>query len=183
MRYLIAVTRVLINIIRFRLLQIIHFGRISVTFVQLMSISTVIDFRGKGARLTIKGRVSSRSGVTFAIRNGNLTIGKKVFLNKGCTITCHSDISIGDNCLFGPNVLMYDHDHTFGLKKIVNQEGYNTKPIIIGDNVLVGANCVILKGSVIGDNCVIATGTIVKGKIPANSIVSMDHQLVIKEIK
>ena len=54
----------------------------------------------------------------------------------------------------------------------------------IGNNVWIGGNVIILKGTTIGNNCVIAAGTILANKtIPDNSIVYGKTSLVIKEIQ
>lgn len=45
-------------------------------------------------------------------------------------------------------------------------------PIRIGNNVFIGVNSTILPGVSIGDNCVIGAGSLVKGTIPANSVVA-----------
>ena len=42
------------------------------------------------------------------------------------------------------------------------------EPVVIGENVFIGLNVIILKGAEIGDNSVIGAGSIVRGKIPAN---------------
>jgi acetyltransferase-like isoleucine patch superfamily enzyme len=42
--------------------------------------------------------------------------------------------------------------------------------VSIGRNVWIGANCVILPGTVIGDNAVIAAGAVVRGIVPANEL-------------
>ena len=43
-------------------------------------------------------------------------------------------------------------------------------PVIIGSNVFIGMDCIIMPGTVIGDNVVIGTGSIVKGKLESNSV-------------
>ena len=40
----------------------------------------------------------------------------------------------------------------------------------IGNDVWVGANCVILKGTTIGDHCVIAAGSVVSGEVPPGTV-------------
>ena len=60
---------------------------------------------------------------------------------------------------------------------------YKTAPIIIGNNVWVGANTVILRGAEIGDNSVIGAGCIVKGKIPENSVFVQKRQSIYKKFK
>jgi acetyltransferase-like isoleucine patch superfamily enzyme len=52
----------------------------------------------------------------------------------------------------------------------MTKEHFLSSPVIIGDNVWVGANCVILRGTVIGDNCVIAAGSVVKGNVESNML-------------
>ena len=42
--------------------------------------------------------------------------------------------------------------------------------IIIGKNVWIGANTVILRGTTIGDNAVIAAGSVLKGDVAPNTV-------------
>ena len=83
--------------------------------------------------------------------------------------------------ILGPGVQVFDHDHDYRSEDIENN--FVTKEIKIGNNVWIGANSIILKGSVIGDNCVIAAGTIVKGNIPADSLVYDKRDCQVVEIK
>ena len=68
--------------------------------------------------------------------------------------------------MFGQNVLLFDHDHDY--KK--NIKNFIRSSITIGDNVWIGANCIILKGVKIGNNVVIAANTTVKEDIPDNTL-------------
>ena len=45
------------------------------------------------------------------------------------------------------------------------------RPIIIGNNCFIGARVTLLPGTQVGDNVIIGAGAVVKGTIPANSIV------------
>ena len=77
------------------------------------------------------------------IDGGEISIGQYSFINKGCFIISRIGIKIGDRCTFGPNVMIYDHNH--GIKK--NQRNnYRCNKIEIGDDVWIGANVIILKG-------------------------------------
>ncbi|MDZ7859280.1 MAG: acyltransferase [Candidatus Krumholzibacteriota bacterium] len=51
--------------------------------------------------------------------------------------------------------------------------------ITIGSNCFIGINCIILPGTVIGDNCIIGAGSVVRGKIPADSVVTGNPAKVI----
>ena len=97
-------------------------------------------------------------------KNGILNIGSGTFFNDNVIINCHEKINIGENCLFGPNVYVFDHDHAI-VNGIVEKNIFITKPIYIGNNVWIGAGCIILKGAVIEDGAVIGAGCVVSGYV------------------
>lgn len=82
----------------------------------------------------------------------------------------------------GPNVLIYDHDHDFRKEEGLKKLKYKTAPVDIGDNVWIGANTIILRGTKIGNNCVIGAGSVIKGCYPDNSIVVQKRNTIITEI-
>ena len=47
-----------------------------------------------------------------------------------------------------------------------------TKPIVIGNNVFIGVNCIILPGTKVGNRCIIGAGAVVKGDFPDNSVIA-----------
>ena len=57
------------------------------------------------------------------------------------------------------------------------------KPVTIGNDVWIGANCTILPGVNIGNNVVIAAGAVVTKDVPDNCVVGGVPAKVIKEIK
>jgi acetyltransferase-like isoleucine patch superfamily enzyme len=113
----------------------------------------------------------NREGLYLEACSGSLIIGNHCFFNINCSITCMEKIFIGDNCKFGNNLIVVDHDHNF---KTGTPE-FITSPITIGKNVWIGANVVILRGTVIGDNSIIAAGSVIKGEVPNNTIVIKNH--------
>lgn len=48
---------------------------------------------------------------------------------------------------------------------------FQTSPIVIGNNVWIGANTLILRGTTIGDNCVVAGGSVIRGNYPADTVI------------
>lgn len=136
-----------------------------------------------GGDLHIGRKFRMRDGAKIRVRKGaECKIGKNISINSNNMIACHESISIGDNTQFGPNVQIYDHDHDFRAEGGISAMKYKTSPVEIGNNVWIGANVVILRGTKIGDNCVIAAGSVVKGTIPANSIYVQKRVSEIKEI-
>ena len=115
-------------------------------------------------------------------KNGELTIGENCFFNNQCSITCLGKIEIGSNNQFGEAVLIYDHNHNFRDKtQLVSNQGYTIGKIKIGNNCWIGSHVVILKDVTIGDNVVIGAGCIIHKSIPGNSVVMNNQNLLIKQ--
>ena len=111
--------------------------------------------------------------------NADLIIGDNVFVNRGCAFVAKERINIGSDCIFGPNVFIFDHDHEFNSNGVIKGQ-YVTKAIEIGNNVWIGAGSIILKGAVIGDNSIIGANTVVSGYIPERSIVTANRLLKVR---
>lgn len=160
------------SLIKVFFLKVLYFKKF-----QFNSIFTI--YIGKGSSLIFSNRTSRflvksikvRKNVFINLNGGTMEIGNDVFFNNGCSINCHKSIKIGDNTIFGENVLIYDHDHKFNLNDdLVRKLGFISQEVIIGSNVWVGSNVVILKGVTIGENSVIAAGSIVTKNIPKNTL-------------
>lgn len=115
-----------------------------------------------------------------ALAGGKLEVGDTCFFNHNCSITCMQAIKIGSNCKFGNNLVIVDHDHNY--KHLGDDEEYIADPIQIGNNVWIGANVTILRGTFIGDNCVIAAGSVVKSSIPSNTILYQERKDIMKSV-
>lgn len=134
-----------------------------------------------GCTATIGDGWKCNRNVTLAVqRNASIVIGKNVGFGNGCEIVCHGKIEIGDNTLFGPNVMVYDHNHEFSFSRGVNRTHYEIGEVIIGNNCWIGANAVLLKDVHIGDNVIIGAGSVVTKDIPSNCIATGIPAKVIK---
>lgn len=119
----------------------------------------------------------------FVEDDGTIEIGQGCFFNVGCSITSRERIVIGDNCIFGENVKIYDHNHCYrDLIVPVNKQGFISDEVVIGDDCWISSNVVILKGVHIGKHCVIGAGVVVHDDIPDNMIVFCKQDLVYKKI-
>lgn len=135
-----------------------------------------------GSHLLIGKRFKMRDGAKIRVRKGGTCIiGDNTSINSNNMIACHERIEIGDNVQLSPNVQIYDHDHDFRTEKGISEMKYRTSPIEIGNNVWIGANSIILRGTKIGDNCIIAAGSVVKGIIPNNSVLYQKRETSLKE--
>lgn len=109
----------------------------------------------------------------------NITIGKNVFFNTGCSFQDRGGISIGDGSMLGMNVTIATLNH--GLPLETRNTTYPL-PVIIGNNVWIGSNATILPGVTIEDNSVVAAGAVVTKDVPENTVVAGVPAKAVKKI-
>lgn len=132
------------------------------------------------------GPQSSFAGVyractlTTLYPQASIEIGERCGLS-GNVIVAANSIRIGDDCLLGANAVIMDTDWHNSDPSKRNTAG-PTSPVIIGRNVWIGMNAIVLKGVVIGDNSVIAAGSVVTKSIPANAVAGGVPARVIRQL-
>lgn len=126
--------------------------------------------RGKGI-LHIKGETRIRFNSTIQVDDGAKLEMGRFTCNANINIQCASDIVIGDDCMFGRNVVVYDSSyHPTGTSK--DDLSVSKVPVHIGNHVWLGANVTIMQGTTIADGSVVGTGVCISGNIPNNSFVA-----------
>ena len=98
----------------------------------------------------------------------NISFGKNVFINAGCHFQDQGGITIGDGVLIGHNVVLATANHDLEPSK---SRKLHYKPIVIGDNVWIGSNAVILQGVTIGEWSVVAAGAVVTKDVEPFTVV------------
>jgi galactoside O-acetyltransferase len=110
----------------------------------------------------------------FASDMGKISVGANTGFNRNVHINASvgGEISIGTDCLIGPNVVMRTAGHRFqNLEIPIRKQGHVIKDITINDNVWIGSNAVILGGVVIGKGAVIGAGAVVTKDVPPFAVV------------
>lgn len=112
----------------------------------------------------------------------NIVLGKNVFINSNCYFMDGAKITVGDNVFIGPSCGFYTANHPLDYQTR-NQGIEQALPILIGNNVWLGGNVIVLPGVKIGDGCVIGAGSVVTKDIEANSVATGIPCNVIKKIE
>lgn len=111
----------------------------------------------------------------------NIHVGKNFYANFNSIFLDVCPITIGDNCMFGPNAQLYTATHP--LHPVKRNSGLEFgKPITLGNNVWLGGGVVITPGVTLGDNVVVAAGSVVTKSFPANCVIGGNPAKIIKEI-
>lgn len=99
-----------------------------------------------------------------------IEIGNYSELGTNCII--QSNTFIGDNVIMGPDVKIYTKNHKFDrLDLPIQDQGHTNEKTVIGNDVWLGANVVVLPGVTIGNHVVVAAGAVVTKDIPDYAIV------------
>ncbi|MBK5230346.1 MAG: acyltransferase [Thermoleophilia bacterium] len=115
---------------------------------------------------------------------GDVKIGDRCYFNRGCYLVAHEKLQIGDGCIFGQRVSIHDQDHRMApVETPPGERGYDSSPVIVEDNVWVGAGATILRGVHIGRGAVVAAGSIVTKDVPAYTLVGGVPAKAIKRIE
>lgn len=110
----------------------------------------------------------------------NTTFGENVFVNQGCTFMDRGGIRIGNGVMIAPKVSLITGGHPLPLAE--RREYLSYAPIVIEDDVWIGAAAVVTQGVTIGAGAVIAAGAVVTRDVPAGTVVAGVPARVIKEI-
>lgn len=80
-------------------------------------------------------------------------------------------ITVGKNCIIGYNTTILAHEYLI--------DEYRIGEVVIGDEVMIGANCTILPGITIGDRAIVSAGSLVHKDVPAGSFVGGNPMRII----
>jgi acetyltransferase-like isoleucine patch superfamily enzyme len=123
-----------------------------------------------------KSNPIGRNSKTYIVvgPSANLVIGNNVGISNSGLI-CYHSISIGNHVKMGGGVVIYDTDfHSLSAEerrvKTLDKKNTKTKPVIIEDDVFIGAHSTILKGVTIGKGAIVAACSVVTKDIPSNEV-------------
>ncbi len=140
-----------------------------------------------GGRLRISGpvrvRIGAGSRLTKSVRitgYGEVTIGRNTLLN-GPWIGCWQSVTIGNDCLVSESDIVDTDYHNLQPHLRHAPPGPKVSaPIVIEDNVWIGARTAVLKGVTVGSGSVLGLGTIIRRSVPPRVVVIGDPQRIVQ---
>jgi virginiamycin A acetyltransferase len=132
---------------------------------------TDIEDSVRGSRIVIEDEVVIDSFVKIkpAGGSGDVVIGRGSVINAGCVLYTGNGIRIGRNVLIAANCTLAPTNHAFADPTLpIRAQGFQPSRggIVIGDDVWIGANCVLADGAWIGSGSVIGAASLVLGRLP-----------------
>jgi acetyltransferase-like isoleucine patch superfamily enzyme len=109
-----------------------------------------------------------------SLRNGErITIGARAHIGEYCALWAgdkEGRIEIGEDALFGPRVYITAANYDYEQGAPVWSQPRVERDVVIGTDVWLGANVVVLCGVTIGDGCVVAAGSVVTRNLPPGAV-------------
>ena len=112
---------------------------------------------------------------------GDVVIGNHTRIGLHNTII--GPVTIGNHVNLAQGITVTALNHNFSdTEKRIDEQGVNTTPVVIGDDIWIGANAVILPGVTIGSHSVVAAGSVVTKDVPPHSLVAGVPAKIIRQI-
>jgi acetyltransferase-like isoleucine patch superfamily enzyme len=103
----------------------------------------------------------------------SMHFGSHIFIGRGARIAASAGFYVGNHVLIGPDLCVMGGDHNFRevgkLMWDVDVGGVDL-PVVVEDDVWMGARVTVLKGVTIGCGSVIGAGSVVTKSIPQYSV-------------
>lgn len=127
-----------------------------------------------GNESTIEDYVTVNNGV------GDVIIGDNARIGLSCTII--GPVKMGEHVRLAQCITISGLNHNYeDVTMPISEQGVNTAPIVIDDDVWIGANSVILAGVHIGKHSVVAAGSVVTKNVPAYCVVAGNPARLLKQ--
>lgn len=147
-----------------------------------------INFGSKKLRAFCGKLILRQCGENVNIEKG-ASFGKNVSLGDhsgiGVNAMISNDVTIGKNVMMGPECMIFTSNHRFEDTDVpMCQQGFSKpRPVVIEDDVWIGARVTILPGVKIGEGSVIGAGSVVTKEVPPYTVVGGNPARVLKRRK
>lgn len=113
----------------------------------------------------------------YILRKGGIKVGKGTIFYEPHRMNIDRTrpylLEIGEYCKITSGVTILTHDYSRSvLRRVYGEIIGEGRKTVIGDNVFIGMNSIVLMGTHIGNNVIIGAGSVVSGRIPDNVVVA-----------
>lgn len=149
-------------------------------------------WRWRGARLGPKCRIGGgaivtrpecvTSGERLQVERGaylkivdgaaRVELGAFTFIGFGTELDIAGSLRVGAHVLIAPGCFITDHRHRRRAGVLLDAQGNECRPVVIGDDAWIGAHAVVLPGVTIGAGAIVGAGAVVTRDVPAGAIVA-----------
>jgi acetyltransferase-like isoleucine patch superfamily enzyme len=114
---------------------------------------------------------------------GKVVVGRHSGLN-GTSIVSYVGVTIGDNVLFGPDVIIMDSDGHPADRRLPDiLENKKMAPVTIGDHAWIGYGAILMKGVNVGHHAVVAANAVVTRDVPPHAVAAGNPARIIKQFE
>ena len=99
-----------------------------------------------------------------------ISINRGTYVNRYTMLDAHLEIRIGRNCMIGPHCYITDANHGRAAGALVKEQKMEPEPVVIEDDVWLGAGVIVLPGVRLGRACVIGAGAVVTRDVPPGAV-------------
>lgn len=113
--------------------------------------------------------------IKFAGGDGDVTIGAESYLNSGVVIYSGHGVTLGRGVLVAANTTFATTNHAYRRRDqtiLAQRFSPSRGGIVVEDDCWIGANCVLLDGTVLRRGCVVAAGTVIRGEWPEYAVIA-----------
>jgi len=150
-----------------------------------ISLSARLDVMPRGPergryKLKLGRRSLIEASAVICTWQGDVILGDGASVGIGSIVL--GPVRIGENSLCSQNCFISGQSHRYDDVSVnVRSQGFNIDPVVVGKNVWIGSNSVILPGVKIGNNTVVGAGSTVIKDIPSYAVAVGNPAKVIKQ--
>jgi acetyltransferase-like isoleucine patch superfamily enzyme len=113
-----------------------------------------------------------------------LRLGERVQLGRGTFIGATNDVTLADDVLTGPRVVIVDHAHRFDDATVpIKDQGVTTNGFVhVGRGAWLGAGAVLVgtHGLTVGENAVVGANAVVTKDVPARAVIAGNPARIVR---
>jgi maltose O-acetyltransferase len=109
-------------------------------------------------------------GVHFGMGRG-LRVGERSYVGRGTFVALDATVTLGRDVMVGPQVMFFTSNHGIATHCPMIEQPLEPAPVVVEDDVWLGARCILLPGVTVGRGAIVAAGAVVTKDVPPQAIV------------